>query len=512
MTSNRIPFCVSERPQAVWRNLLLALVFWLLASSSWGAASNTQAAFVVTVRMPSTNDFSDLVLDPKYNLGWWIWTDKMLDQQTCRFFRSFEIPRSSIVEQATLRMTADNSYRLFLDGREIGKGGEWRSLNEYDVSELLGPGIHVLTAEAFSDYGPAGIIFGLRARMADGRLVEVGSDAACRIIPNEVKNWEHRRQAEDGWLPATVISRAGHGHWGQIYGRILQGPPVHRIVLRFWQTAWFQIMLLSICGIAVLVSVYLMSQLAMQSKAQRFLQRERARIARDIHDDVGARLTQLVLLGERAQSELHPDVKARGQFDQMCESARAILSAIDEVVWTVNSRRDTVQDFETYVCNYAEAFLRSTAIRCRLDVDTEIPAGAFDLAIRRNLFLAIKEALNNAAKYSGATELFLRIHPQGQEILVVVEDNGNGFDPVQVNRQRNGLVNMAQRIAEVGGTCHVISQPGKGCRVEFVTPLVHSHGSRSRWWKWRLKPRTLPNEPKRGEALSAVPLDSVLKP
>jgi signal transduction histidine kinase len=188
-----------------------------------------------------------------------------------------------------------------------------------------------------------------------------------------------------------------------------------------------------------------------------------------------------VLLGERAQRNHASDPQAQAQFSQISEETREVLAAIDEVVWCVNSRRDTVRDFETYVCNYAEAFLQSTSIRCRSEVEADIPEVPCDLAIRRNLFLAIKEALNNAAKYSEATDLFLRIHLDGKELVVVVEDNGKGFEPARVNSQRNGLTNMSQRIVELGGRCVIVSRPGEGCRIEFRTPLVHSSDT-SGWW------------------------------
>jgi signal transduction histidine kinase len=87
-----------------------------------------------------------------------------------------------------------------------------------------------------------------------------------------------------------------------------------------------------------------------------------------------------------------------------------VSHSLEEVLWAVNSKRDTLRDFTSYLCKYAQSFLASTPIRCRLDVQPEMPASAFDLPVRRSLFLAIKEALNNAAKHSGATELFLRIH------------------------------------------------------------------------------------------------------
>jgi signal transduction histidine kinase len=127
-------------------------------------------------------------------------------------------------------------------------------------------------------------------------------------------------------------------------------------------------------------------------------------------------------------------------------------------------------------------FLSSTPIRCRLDVEPDIPAAAFDLPVRRNLFLAAKEALNNAAKHSGANELFLRIHRRNRELCVTVEDNGNGFDITSASWERNGMTNMAQRMDEVGGQCLVASAPGSGCRVEFTVPL-HRESRLARWFK-----------------------------
>lgn len=250
--------------------------------------------------------------------------------------------------------------------------------------------------------------------------------------------------------------------------------PLQPIIVRFWQTGWFQLTLVSVCALAVLFCLWLLTQLGAQSKTQRFLQIERSRIARDIHDDLGARLTHLVLLGEVAQSELPADSGTRAQLDQICEKARDLSHAMDEVVWAVNSRRDTVRDFVTYVCKYAQFFLGSTPIRCRLDVESEIPATPFDLPVRRNLFLAVKEALNNVAKHSAASEVFLRIYRHNQKLTVVVEDNGQGFDPARADAARNGMSNMAQRMDEIGGICTVASQPGSGCRVEFTAPLNHS--------------------------------------
>jgi signal transduction histidine kinase len=147
---------------------------------------------------------------------------------------------------------------------------------------------------------------------------------------------------------------------------------------------------------------------------------------------------------------------------------------MDEVVWLVNSRRDTLRDFVTYVCKHTQRFLDSTAIRCRLDVEASLPDATFEMPVRRNLLLAVREALNNAAKYSGAIELFLRIQIRGQSLLVVVEDQGKGFDLDAVDALRNGLTNMSERMKEIGGRFQITTAPGQGCRIEFLVPFSKS--------------------------------------
>jgi signal transduction histidine kinase len=214
--------------------------------------------------------------------------------------------------------------------------------------------------------------------------------------------------------------------------------------------------------------------LALHKKERLSLQRERARIARDIHDDLGSRMTQLVLHGEVAQSELPPESNTRWHLDGICQEAREVLSTLDEILWAVNPRRDTLNDFSSYVCSFAEEFLKPTSIQCRFDVDLEVSAMVLALPVRRALLMAIKETLNNAVKYSGASELLLQIKCHGKRLVLAVQDNGKGFDPATVKAGRNGLANMAQRLDELGGTCLVRSQPGNGCRIEFALVLKPS--------------------------------------
>src|SRR3954463_9501744 len=128
-----------------------------------------------------------------------------------------------------------------------------------------------------------------------------------------------------------------------------------------------------------------MAQLALHKKERLLLQRERARIAMDIHDDLGSRMTQLVLHGEVAQSDLPPESTTRSQLDRICQEARDVLSTLDEILWAVNPRRDTLSDFSAYICGYAQDFLKPTPIQCLLDVEFESADLVLDLPVRRAL-------------------------------------------------------------------------------------------------------------------------------
>jgi len=426
---------------------------------------------------PGATNAVNWVVQATNQLGQWIWETNAFDKQTVRLWRAFEIPAGAKVTNATLHITVDNGYTLFLDGEEIGRGSDWRTVTEYDITQLLAPGRHVLAVEGFNDRLEGGLIFGLRVCSANRPMVEVRSDDFWRITAQTRRNWADKVLVAASHR-AKIIGPM-HSHPWEVwpYG-IARVQPLQPVIVHFWQRGWVQLALLAVCAGAVLFCLWLWTQLSAQSKAQKFLQVERARIARDIHDDLGAQLTQLLLLGEVAQREQPEDSPARGQFTQICAGARELAHAMDEVVWAVNSRRDTVRDFTSYVCKYAQIFLSATAIRCRLDVEPEMPAAVFDLPVRRNLFLAVKEALNNAAKHSQAKELFLRIYRRGQKLSVVVEDDGQGFDPGAADAGRNGLMNMAQRMDEIGGTCGMSSQPGGGCLVIFTVPLA----ARRRHW------------------------------
>jgi signal transduction histidine kinase len=415
-------------------------------------------------------------------LGSWIWDSKTFDAQTCQFWRTFDIPTKCKVTKARLFMTVDNEFVFFLDGRELGRGDDWHELFDYDLTSLLGPGRHVLAIRAYNSFNQAGVILGLRADLADGRFVEIKSDQNWRIVPNETRKWENMTRTNSAWPAATVVGPLGSSPWWWRpvnINRMIFPPEVK---IYFWQEAWFQITFLTLSGILLLTIFFLVAQIALHQKERRLLQSERARIAMDIHDDVGSRITQLVLNGEDAQEALPEDSKVRVKLTEIWDEARDVLSSIDEILWALNPRLDTLQDFANYVCDYAQKVLEPSAMACTFDVDPNMPVTAADLPLRRSLLMAMKETLNNIVKHSDATEVHLKIKQQHQQLIVEVLDNGRGFDLTAIKPGRNGLSNMSARMRELGGSCHFSSQPGKGCRIEFNIPL-----KRSRKFSWLIK-------------------------
>ena len=427
-----------------------------------------------------TNGLVRGISEPFYEatneIGAWIWASTNFDSQTCQLWNTFEIPSSSSVTNARLVMTVDDEFTLYLDGRELGRGVDWRELFSFDITPLLTPGKHVLAVRAFNAFSFAGMIFKMQVILTDGRMLMVKSDKSWRIVPNSVKRWETRTRAADDWPAATVEGAMGSYPWNDWPVNVVGMPTLQPIRLAFWQTAWFQITVLSLLGSLILFSLQLMAQLALHRKERLLLQQERTRIAREIHDDIGSKMTQLVLHGEVAQRDLPEGSTTQLQLSEICDESRSVLAAMDEILWAVNPQRDTLRDFASYVCKYAEEFLKLTNIQCLFEVSPGLPAVAFNLALRRSLLMAIKETINNAVKYSEATELRLQIRWESGVLHVVVQDNGKGFDPKAVNTERHGMTNMKQRMSELGGSCQVLSEPGKGCRIEFSIPLKRPRG------------------------------------
>ncbi len=468
--------CRQPRP-AVTHGAVVAVLLALALTAS--AQVRGRGAASVAQPTPASMQVCD-----ELGVGAWIWTTNFEDKQTCRLWRGFVIPSGKRISRAILKISADNGYSIFLNGREIGRGGDWKYLTVYDVTELLSPGKQTVGVEGFNDVLEGGVIFGLRIDFGDGSTIRIVSDKSWRVVPNDYKRWTQRTDPDPHWLAASEVGVPGQSPWWLRPNGIISAPSLEPVDLHFWQRGWFLTLLTGLCVVALAFSVRLAGRLAVQNRAHHLLALERTRIARDIHDDLGAGLTQLTLQGELALRELPESGFLHERVEALCTKGRSLLDTLDEVVWAVNSRRDTVQEFVSFVCKHAAAFLEGAAIHCRLDIAAELPAVPLDLPVRRNLLLGVKEALRNAGKHSRATELFLRIRHAEGFLEVSVEDNGQGFDLATADDGRNGLTNMAERMKLIGGEYRIDTMPGAGCRVVFRAPVAAELREGSRWKTW----------------------------
>jgi signal transduction histidine kinase len=215
------------------------------------------------------------------------------------------------------------------------------------------------------------------------------------------------------------------------------------------------------------------------SERQRAVELERSRIARDIHDDLGSHLTRITMLSESARGQLDQPAEARAGLVHIYDTAREMTRAMDEIVWAVNPRHDTVEGLANYLEKFALDFLGAAGIRCRLDFPEQFPRGPLTSEVRHNLFLAFKEALHNVVKHAGAPEAFIELRIGPETLELAVKDDGRGFQPGDLNPGQdrlsggNGLENMRRRLDTVGGTCEIHSAHGQGTQVVFRIPVAH---------------------------------------
>ncbi|MBU6409431.1 MAG: ATP-binding protein, partial [Verrucomicrobia bacterium] len=240
-----------------------------------------------------------------------------------------------------------------------------------------------------------------------------------------------------------------------------------------WQTWWFRLAVLVLFTSAVIVVARYVSFRRLRLRLQKYeqqaaLEKERARIARDIHDDLGCRLTKIVLLTELTLSNSGRKHDPLERVKQISTTAREGMQSLDETVWAVNPRNDTLVDLIDYLGQFALEFLQTANIRCHLDLPDHPPAQAISAEVRHNLFLAVKEALNNIVRHSHAREVHLRATVKGGALNVTVEDDGRGFAEMPDNACADGLRNMRQRMEEVSGACRIESRPGAGTKISFV--------------------------------------------
>jgi signal transduction histidine kinase len=203
------------------------------------------------------------------------------------------------------------------------------------------------------------------------------------------------------------------------------------------------------------------------------LHQERLRIARDMHDEMGARLTHIALLADRTRKANSADVKFGCELKEVAENARAAVSALDNIVWAVSPQHDTIGSMVDYLCDYAPSYLEAAGMQCRLEINVVTPHYPLSLTIRHALLMAVKEALQNAVKHSQASTVRLSIREADGTLLISIADDGRGFPDEPVRIDSSGLKNMRQRLTEIGGRCEMGAADGQGARIQFFLPMKY---------------------------------------
>jgi len=247
----------------------------------------------------------------------------------------------------------------------------------------------------------------------------------------------------------------------------------------FWQTWWFT-GTCSLTGLTVFaLAVRGVTRRRMQRRMQELqrqtaLERERARIAQDIHDDVGSSLARIAMLSQPARGDLAEPQRTAAMLSRIYTTAREVTKSLDEIVWAVDPRHDTLDSLVSYMGKFAQDYLATAGVRCRLDAPVDLPAWRITAETRHNLFLAFKEALNNVLKHAGAREVRVALALHADAFAISITDDGRGFDPAAAVAPTpgrlvsgHGLPNIHRRLTSIGGRCEITSSPGQGTRVSF---------------------------------------------
>jgi signal transduction histidine kinase len=203
---------------------------------------------------------------------------------------------------------------------------------------------------------------------------------------------------------------------------------------------------------------------------QVMLERERTRISQDMHDDVGASLTRISILSELAKNRPEVSGEARQWLGQISDTSRDVIEEMNQIIWALNPRNDSLDGLISYVRRFASEYLESTGIKYTFRFPEEIGKHTLPVEVRRNIYLCIREALHNVVKHSDANQVLISLDHTDKHTCITIQDNGKGIDPDSHSHAGNGLINMKRRINDIGGEFHIRSIPGEGTEIDFIVP------------------------------------------
>jgi len=244
----------------------------------------------------------------------------------------------------------------------------------------------------------------------------------------------------------------------------------------FWKTRWFLILLMAVIITSTALIVKRINSLRFRRKIkeleqQHAIEKERLRISKDMHDEVGASLTRISILSELARRKNIEPGQSLKVIEQISEIAGNVVDEMSEIIWAMNPRNDRLDSFAAYIRQYASTYLETAEIQVAFDFPDDVPASPMSSEMRRNLFLTIKEALHNVVKHSGAASVKLVLKIVEKSVFISIKDTGAGFDTGITKTGGNGLHNMQRRVEDCGGQYRLNSEPGMGTLIELTISL-----------------------------------------
>ncbi|CCH01463.1 histidine kinase [Fibrella aestuarina BUZ 2] len=288
-----------------------------------------------------------------------------------------------------------------------------------------------------------------------------------RLIQRRTANWQSFRGAH------TVQYHNLSGDEYQFQVRQLRGALLiqRRILIEnlLWQRWWFAPSLF-LYGLLVMGVV---GFLFYRYRIRQFMRMQliRDRIARDLHDDMGSYLSSISILSAALPAD---PARAKQNLDRIGQTARQVMDAMSDIVWSINPTQDTMQQVLDRMKQVADELFGSTDTAVVFSVEPGVDALSLPLERRRDFFLIYKEALTNAARYAAASQVQVRLDRQQSLLRLRISDNGHGFDPAHATHRPgggNGLKNLQVRAGALSGTLSVESAPGQGTRVVLTLPL-----------------------------------------
>ena len=334
------------------------------------------------------------------------------------------------------------------------------------------PGVHGLEIDyaGLSFAAPNRVRFRYRFEGRDRKWTEVGEERTARF-----------RDLPPGEYTFQVTASTGESAWAEPAALTL------RIAPFFWQTTWFAILsctgaVVLLGGIAYAIARREHRKRMIEIEHQRAIERDRTRIAHDLHDDIGAGLTQLNLLAHATQKILPDPARAEVRVQEMRTAITDMTESLDEIVWAINPRHDSLDSLVGYLGKFIQDFLHRGGVRCLLDFPIELNDIEVTSEVRHGLYLTMREALHNVLRHSGATEVRVSMKHDSGFITFQIDDNGRGFPPADLRpasdpgaRRSNGvgLGSMKRRLAEIGGDCTIADRTEGGVSVVLRLPLRH---------------------------------------